>query len=113
YIKRCAVSLFEQTFTSLEFVFVDDCSTDLSLEILRDLIKAYPQRRKSIKIIEHSENLGVASARNTGLLNAIGEYVGWVDADDWIALDMFQSLYEHSIAKKPDLVWCNFFKVFP
>ena len=107
YIERSVVSLFEQTLEDMEFVFVDDCSPDKSIEILCNILLEYPQRKSQVKIIRHDYNKGVAAARNTGLNNATGEFVGWVDPDDWVEADMFATLYDEAVRSNSDLVWCD------
>jgi len=106
YIERCASSLFEQTFDDIEFVFVDDCSNDNSIKILQNTIERYKIKDK-VKIIHHKNNKGVAAARNTGLLNATGDYIGWVDADDWVKSNMFGSLYSSAFETDADVSCCD------
>ena len=65
YIERCARSLFEQTYSNLEYVFVDDCSTDNSVIELERILKDYPEKEKSVRIIHHEKNRGLAAVRNT------------------------------------------------
>lgn len=84
YIERCAVSLFEQTYRQIEFVFVDDCTSDRSMEILRATIGRYPDRAADVRIVRHENNLGLAAARKTGVEAASGEYIMFVDSDDWL-----------------------------
>ncbi|MCS2593772.1 glycosyltransferase family 2 protein [Bacteroides thetaiotaomicron] len=84
FIQRCARSLFEQTLEEMEFVFVNDCTPDSSMVILRgDNKKEYPNRARQIRIVEHDQNKGSATARNTGLDNAHGSYIIYCDSDDW------------------------------
>ena len=89
YIEKCARSLFEQSLENMEFIFVNDCTPDKSVEILRQVIEEYPRRYLQIQIIEHEENRGLAMARNSGLLIAKGEIlyivivmIGW----NWICM---------------------------
>jgi len=92
YIERCARSLFEQTYSNLEFVFVDDASPDRSVEILQRVIKEYPKWDKHISIIRHNANHGIAATRNTLLDNCKGKFLLFVDSDDWIepnAVELF------------------------
>ena len=84
YIERCARSLFEQTYSNLEFVFVDDASPDQSVEILQRVIQQYPKWEGRITIISHDKNRGLAAARNTLVDNSRGEFLLHVDSDDWI-----------------------------
>ena len=65
YIERCARSVFEQTYQNLEFVFVDDGSTDSSIDLLKSVINDYHDLKDNIHIIRHLENKGLAAARNT------------------------------------------------
>lgn len=110
YIARCARSLFEQTMAdNIQFIFVDDCSTDNSVNVLQKALEEYPERKASTKIIKHQSNKGVASARNTGLDAADGQYIGWVDADDWVEANMFYELYTYAHTTNSDIVWSDFF----
>lgn len=90
YIARSAKSLFSQTYSNIEYVFVNDCTPDKSIDVLRNVIKEFTYREQQIKIIEHFQNGGSASARNTGLHNATGDYLMWVDADDFLDNDAIQ-----------------------
>lgn len=112
FIERLARSLFEQSFESLEYIFIDDCSPDNSMSILEKLIEEYPFRKASIKFIRHSENRGLPSARNSGLAIATGEYIYHCDSDDYIEPDMLALMYAEAIKKKADYVWCDFFLTF-
>ena len=59
YAERCARSLMEQTFPDIEFIFVDDCSPDKSVEILKDVMKEYPDRKEHVHIVSHKKNRGL------------------------------------------------------
>ena len=74
YIERCARSLFEQTYDNLEFVFVDDCTPDKSIQILETVITDYPNRAKQTRIIQHDHNRGLSATRNTLIYNSTGEF---------------------------------------
>ena len=74
YIERCARSLFEQTYENLEYIFVDDCTPDKSIEILKRVIEDYPNRKNQVRIIHHEHNRGLAAARNTALDAATSEF---------------------------------------
>ena len=84
YIERCARSLFEQNAQNVEYIFVNDCTKDQAVEILQKVILEYPNLRDHIRVINHEKNLGLAGARLTGLQNAKGDYVWFVDSDDYI-----------------------------
>ena len=89
YISRCLDSIINQTLKDIEIICVNDGSKDYSLEILKD----YEKRDKRVKVI-NQENQGLSVARNTGLDNAIGEFVSFIDSDDWISSsDYFEKLY--------------------
>lgn len=109
YIARCAQSLFNQTLEDIEYIFIDDCSPDDSIIALKQILESYPARKKYVKIIQHRENKGVAAVRNTGLDAAIGKYIGWVDADDWVEPDMFEKLYGLTVEENLDIVCSGYF----
>jgi len=96
YLNRCIESLINQTLKSIEIIFVDDGSTDRSHEILKDYAIADPR----IRIIK-KKNEGQGIARNIGINMARGEYIGFVDGDDWVEAKMYEQMY--AIAKKNDL----------
>jgi glycosyltransferase involved in cell wall biosynthesis len=102
-IEECIQSLLKQTLQHCEFIFINDGSTDNSIEIIRKYQK-YDQRI----ILINQENQGVSIARNTGLINANGEYVGFVDADDYINNDMLERLYKSAREDNYDVVISNF-----
>ena len=107
YIERCARSLFEQTYANLEYVFVDDCSPDRSIEILERVMTDYPERAGAVRIIRHSTNKGLASARNTALDHATGEFVCVVDSDDWLESNGISLLVNGQIETDADMVSGN------
>lgn len=109
FIERCAISLFEQTFDDIEYVFVNDCTPDNSISILERIIRKYPHRKNRIRIINHQMNKGLAGARNTGVENAAGDYILHVDSDDYIEKDMIELLLYKAIAEDLDIVMCNSF----
>ena len=84
YIRRCAISLFEQTYLNIEYIFVNDCTNDDSIIILENVINQYPNRQSQIKIIQHETNKGLGEARNTAVAAANGDYLFHVDSDDYI-----------------------------
>lgn len=108
YISRCAHSLFGQTYEKIEFIFVNDCTKDSSIQILKSVIDNYPQRKKSIKIISHESNRGLGAARNTAVLESLGDFLLVVDSDDWLELDAVEKLVNKQIETDADLVRGNF-----
>lgn len=107
YMDRCVRSLFEQTMDDIQFVFVDDCTPDKSIEIISRLLLEYADRNDDVVIVKHLQNMGQAAARNSGLSRATGEYIGWVDADDYVDRFMFQKLYETALVNDADIVCCD------
>ena len=99
YIERCLNSLKNQTLKDIEIILVDDSSTDASLEICNQM--AIDDSR--IKVI-HKANEGAGLARNAALAIASGEYIGFVDSDDFVELNMFESLYDKAVMYSSDLV---------
>ena len=79
YIEQCARSLFEQSYASIEYIFVDDCTHDKSIGILQSLLKEYPERAQQVRIIHHDRNRGVGAARQTALMAATGDYLLFAD----------------------------------
>ena len=99
YIEKCARSLFEQTMQDgIEFIFVNDCTKDRSIEILEQVLAEYPHRKEQTRIIHHEKNRGLVAARNTGLAYASGEYIIHCDSDDWVELDMYEKMYKKAIS---------------
>ena len=89
YIERCLRSLFEQTLDSIEYIFVDDCSPDDSMDILKRVLDEYPERKDDVKILTHQVNTGQSGARRDGMRIASGEYMIHCDADDWVDTDSY------------------------
>ena len=109
YIRRCAESLFNQTLEDIEFIFVNDCTKDKSIDILNECIIKYPKLKNKIKIIHHKENRGLPQARKTGYINSTGEYIAYCDGDDWTEKGMYQQMYEKAVSEKADLVICGYY----
>lgn len=84
YIKKCALSVINQSYSNIEIVFVNDKTPDDSIEQLTNLLCEYPARQQDIMIISHEKNKGLAEARNTGILAATGDYVMHLDSDDYL-----------------------------
>ena len=104
YLEECIRSLTEQTLSSLELIFVDDGSTDASPKILERYRARDP---KHIRVITQ-KNAGQGKARNVGLAAATGEYVGFVDSDDYVDRRMYAAMYTRAGSEELDLVECDF-----
>ena len=102
YIEEMLHSLLQQTLSDIQIILVDDGSPDNSGKICDD----YALKDKRIIVI-HQENQGAGMARNTGLDNATGEYIGFCDSDDWIELDMYEKMYKQASMFDVDIVRCN------
>jgi glycosyltransferase involved in cell wall biosynthesis len=107
YIEKCVRSLMEQTLDDVEFVCVDDASTDASLLKLNRVLEDYPNRKSMVNIICLENNAGRAIARQIGIEHVKGEYVIHVDSDDWVDKDMLELLYTKAKETNADIVGCN------
>lgn len=107
YISRCIDSILSQTFTDFEIILVDDGSPDNSGRICDQ----YALNDSRIKVI-HKKNGGLADARNAGLDIAAGDYLGFVDSDDFIYTDMYEKLYEACIKYNSKISMCGRYDVF-
>ncbi|MBC5630276.1 glycosyltransferase [Clostridium sp. NSJ-6] len=105
YLERCLDSLINQTFRDIEVITINGGSTDKSLDIL----KIYENKDKRIKVID-KENFGVSYNRNLGISEARGEYIVFVDSDDWIELNMIENMYKH--IDSVDIVMCTYIREF-
>lgn len=105
YLDKCINSIFAQTLTDIEIILVDDGSKDRS----GNICDCYASKDYRIKVI-HQDNFGAATARNTGMLYASGEYLGFVDSDDWIEPCMYSVMYNSAKQNDADIVWCNVLK---
>lgn len=109
FIERCLHTLFGQTYSNIQYVFVDDCSPDDSVEIIQKVLLQYPLRRKDVKIVKHKNNRGLAAARNTGVENAEGEYILHMDSDDYAELNMVEEMFSEAKKQNADTVVSDFF----
>lgn len=103
YLDRCVKSVVNQTLRDIEIILVDDCSPDGVPQLCDDWI----QKDNRIKVIHKMVNQGLGFARNTGLEVAKGDYVAFVDADDYVEEDMYDKLYNEAIASDSDIVFCG------
>lgn len=107
YLEQCVLSIMEQTYSAIEILLVDDGSTDGSPQLCDDIAK----RDERIKVI-HKENGGAATARNLGIDEAKGEYVMFVDSDDWIDKDTVGSLVGRADENQLDVIRFNYVREF-
>lgn len=104
YIYKCALSLFMQTYQNVEYIFVNDCSPDESIQILLSALKKFPLRQSQTVIINHTINRGSAAARNTGLNSATGKYVIFIDSDDFCETNMLEEMYYAKQRSQADII---------
>ena len=107
YIEKCATTLLEQDYNNIEYIFVNDCTPDSSMKILKDIIERYPNRKDDIKIINNIKNSGSSLTRKYGLDASNGKYVLFVDSDDWINIDMVSKMYNAAESNDADIVCCD------
>ena len=101
YVSTCLDSLINQTLDDIEIILIDDNSTDNSLNILLDYAKKYP----NIKVYHNEKNIGQGASRNRGLSLATGEYIGFVDSDDYVSCTMYEDMYKSVLNNNyPELV---------
>ncbi|MPQ42294.1 glycosyltransferase [Clostridium tarantellae] len=107
FLRRCMDSLISQAFKDIEIIAINDGSTDKSLEILRE----YEEIDSRVKVID-KENSGVSKCRNIGIDVSKGEYIMFVDSDDWIDTDMIENMYYKALEEKADLIMCTYTREF-
>ena len=107
YLEKCLDSLVNQTLEAIEIIVVNDGSSDDSQKIIDEFQIKYPQKIKSYT----KENGGLSDARNFGIDKAIGEFIGFVDSDDYVTTTMFEEMYNLSQKHQAEMVICNLQKV--
>lgn len=112
YIEKSVWSLLEQSYSNIEYIFINDCSSDDSEIKLRRIIEEFPERRNKIKVITNEQNLGSATTRNIGLDMSRGEYVMFADSDDWISCDYVESMVHKIESGSDDIVYCDYFESY-
>ncbi len=108
YLSRCVDSLINQSLKEIEIILVDDGTPNTSGKICDE----YAKKDNRIKVI-HQKNKGLCGARNTGVKNAIGEWISFVDGDDWIEKDAYENLYQLGTKNKVDAVMFGYVKDYP
>ena len=109
YLRQCFDSVLNQTLKDIELIAVDDGSSDGSAEIIKEYAEKYPDKFKAF----YKENGGQASARNLALPYATGEYLGFVDSDDWIDAEMYEEMYGLAKEENTDIVICDMIDHYP
>lgn len=107
YIEKCTQSLLDQTLQEMEFIYVDDHGPDNSIELVKNMISGHP-RESQFVFLKPEHNMGAGMARNFAIPQAKGEYVAFVDSDDWIEPNMFEELYNEAMKQGGvDLCYCQ------
>lgn len=112
YIEKCTQSLLDQTLQEMEFIFVDDHGPDNSIELVQKMIENHPRKTQFV-FLKPEHNMGAGMARNFAIPQAKGEYIAFVDSDDWILSTMFEELYQKASEFDSDLCCCQMQKVYP
>ena len=108
YIGKCLDSLISQTLHNIEIICVNDCSTDKSLDILRD----YEAKDNRIVVIDLPRNIKQGGARNVGIKKARAPFLGFGDSDDWVSLDMYENLYTLAVTHDAEMVCGDYFQYY-
>ncbi len=109
YIEKCLNSLVKQTMEDIEIIIVNDGSKDNSINVINKFIKRYPEK---IQYLE-KKNGGLSDARNYGLPYAKGEYIAFLDSDDYVEEDMYEKMYKLAKKENSDMVECDFIWEYP
>lgn len=109
YLDKCLNSLVNQTLEDIEVIIINDSTPDNSQQIINKYVKRYPNKVKSFI----KSNGGIADTRNFGLIHATGEYIGFIDGDDYADLSMFEKLYYEAKKNDAQVVSCNFYWKYP
>lgn len=108
YIKRCVESIMRQTFTDgIECILINDASPDKSIQIIENLIEEY-KGNIQFRILSHTKNKGVVAARQTGINEASGKYLSFLDSDDYIEPDMLHDFYKEIERSKADIIIADY-----
>ena len=108
YIDECIISLIHQTYSNIEIILVDDGSPDKS----GDICDRWAKRDNRIKVI-HKKNGGLSDARNAGIKKSTGDFLAFVDGDDWLSINFIEKMVENIIKYKADMAVCKFARIFP
>ena len=109
YLEKCIQTLVSQTIQDIQIILVNDGSKDNSIQIIKEFIEKYPNK---IMYLE-KENGGLSDARNFAIPQATGEYIAFLDADDYVELNMYEKMYELAKKENSDMVECDFYWEYP
>ncbi len=104
YIAECAESLFSQTYSDIEYVFCDDCTPDRSIELLREVMERYPERKERVRIVHNDTNMGIGTTRKRLVSEVHTDTFLFVDSDDVLPLNAVETLVNKMIETDTDIV---------
>lgn len=111
YIERCARSLFEQTLNDIEYIFIDDCTPDMSIVILKKIVEEYhiqlEKEKKNVKILRMPTNSGLTAVRRHGMQSCTGDYFINCDSDDYVDTDLYEKMWKKAVKEDADIVKCE------
>ena len=107
YVSKCIESIINQTYSNLEIILINDGSTDIS-----GCICDYYAKKDNRIIVVHQNNQGLSMARNNGINISTGDYIGFVDSDDWIEIDMFEVLFKNIVNFDANISICDYSSVY-
>lgn len=105
YLKRCLDSIVKQTLKEIEIIIINDCSSDNSKEIINEF------KSENVQVIENKTNKGIGYNRNLGIKKAKGQYICFIDSDDYLEYTFLEKMYNKAVRSKNDLVICNYNRV--
>lgn len=112
YIAESAESVLSQEYEDTEIIFVNDCCTDKSMEVLQQVLEKFPRKKEGVRILHHQQNRGLSAARNTGTQQATGRYVLYLDSDDVLADGAIALFVKTAIANNEPTVVMGAFQTF-
>ena len=104
YIAECAESLFSQTYSDIEYVFCDDCTPDRSIELLREVVERYPERKERVRIVHNDTNMGIGTTRKRLVSEVHTDTFLFVDSDDVLPLNAVKTLVKRMKETDTDIV---------
>lgn len=107
YVEKCARSLFAQTYADIEYIFVDDCTPDDSIDIVKRVLRDYPNRAGQVKFLRHENNRGLVAARKTAIRAATGDLLTHCDSDDWVDAELYGKMVARMTEADADAVICS------
>lgn len=116
YVRRCIDSVLNQTMQEgVEVIIVNDCTPDGSMEKIFEALRAYEEshaegERVSVRVVVHDTNRGQVAARNTAMSYATGDYVTFIDSDDWVEPSIFEDMYRRAVKENADIVTANYWQ---